>query len=261
MLLYPILILPNWVHDWIFKILFFLLPLINSRVIIRINSKLNLVQNIKCDSKMILRDTYSNVISMLRFTTKFRKVTVEKGTKNTFQKLTSDSKYHVVFGIHSGAFELMHMVLSNNTKPTYVLTASLGKWIDPLILLLRRHPNTFYVKPDEYSLYHKRIISEPCIVAVLIDQSISPIKSCATIDDLSIPLFTQLVHKLYNKNFNVSSIECLSLDPMNHKVSIGNTFNSSNNQSLDDFIESEVTRIIEINPTQWIWHYPIREFF
>ncbi len=261
MFLYPLLVLPNWVHIYIFRIIYILLPKINPRVITRIKFKLHLTPSVKCSPKLILSQTYFNVIAMLRFTTKFKKVNVERDTVNAFQEMASDTQHHVVFGIHSGAFELMHMSLSNDIKPTYVLTASLGKRIDPIVLSLRKQPNTFYIQPEEYSKYHKKILSEPCIVALLIDQSKADIKNCATIDDLRVPLFSQLVHTLYHKNFKVSSIESHAENSMNHRVSIGKSLESDSNQTLDDFIESEVKRMINSNPTQWVWHYPIRESF
>ncbi len=261
MVLYPLMVLPNRGHTYFFKFIFTLLTIFNQRVITRISHKLNLVTTVKTTPREILYQTYFNVIDMLRFATKFKKVYIERTDGEVFKKMASDTLNHVVFGIHTGAFELMHMSLSNNTKPTYVLTASLGKWVDPLVMSLRKHPNTFYIQPEEYPQYHKKIITEPCIVAVLIDQSKSEIRNCAKIDDLRIPLFSQLIHTLYQKDFKVSSIETYPIGPMSHRVSIAHSFKPNTKQSLGNFIESEVQRIFKRNPTEWIWHYPIREFF
>ncbi|MGL1903838.1 MAG: hypothetical protein OCC49_17000 [Fibrobacterales bacterium] len=247
--------LPLPIHYLIIRLLFVFKQSLFPRVVQRIQYRISRVPGLKPDLWNIFRNSWFNTIAMTRHALNPRSVAIDFFTKND-NTLLSDNQNHIVFGIHSGAFELMHLALAHANKPVYVITEMVqNPLIHDLVAAIRGRRNLYHLTPEQFVKEYRTIVSRPSIVALVIDQGRGSPSGSVCIEQLEVPYFAKLIHRLHNKGFLVHSISTVPQTVKRHSLII-KSFNVNLHKSLVVFVEGTIKKTIVMNPNQWIWHYP-----
>ncbi len=234
-----------------------IVPRVEQRILYRTRR----VPQLNPDLWSIFRNSWFNTIAMTRYALNQRSLFIDIIKTQSVESLFLDTQSHVVFGIHSGAFELMHLCLANPHKPVYVITEVVhNKIVNHCVGQLRSREkrsreNLVHLTPEQFVQSYKTIISTPSIVALVIDQGRGEPSGSVCIEQLDVPYFGKLIYRLHNKGFVPHAIRTVPQTVNRHSIFL-DTYTGAAGDVLVNYVEESIVKTIVRNPHQWIWHYP-----
>ena len=168
----------------------------------------------------------------------------------------------VVFSIHQGVIDLEQMILNNNTRKTYVLTANYHPYVNKWLNQKRQSNNSIMIQADEFGQNYRSILSENPVIAILIDQARTTQYQEYILNGKPIDFYTQILDLAWRKNWGIIPVNCYLGDDKHCHISFETPLDGKrmNSKEIHGAIQGHVENWISRNPQQWIWHYKRKIF-
>lgn len=213
----------------------------------------------KISVRSVFKSLFLNEIDSIRYLTDSGKTkpVVYYENESVITNCLREGLPVVAVGIHQGAFEIQHRSLLRYAPKVHLFTSRLrSKTLNDVMRDFRAAPGLEEHDNAEVGPVLRQFLREKSVLAVAVDQSISPKPNEVKLFGRKSPLFLRLPIQACKMGAAVVTFRTFWIGGNEHVVHFENVYapGSAENEIVAG-IASEVETWITEHPSQWTWNY------